>query len=332
VKYAISSPQKISKKEEAMKYVKKCRELLTENWLSFLLFSLSILNFNSPYPLQSSPSRDHSAWVDFDISMSNHYKPGAVASNLYSSEVSLVARVLKNLYNHNKRLMSVASPTPKIPKIIHQIWLGSPFPDKYKKYQESWIRHHPDWEYKLWTDKEVKKLKLYNQEAYENAPNYGEKSDILRYELLFRFGGLYVDIDFECLQPFDIFHHTYQVYVGIMRTDNMRVNNALIGSVPEHGFLKDCIKKIIPAHDHYSHKQTIQRTGPAHFTRCFLKYITHDTNEMIAFPISFFYPIPIKVGKFHTLDQIRFWIRPETFAVHYWAGSWTHGAGVVRPR
>ena len=33
----------------------------------------------------------------------------------------------------------------------------------------------------------------------------GEKSDIFRYEILYRFGGVYVDTDFECIKPFECF-------------------------------------------------------------------------------------------------------------------------------
>jgi mannosyltransferase OCH1-like enzyme len=41
------------------------------------------------------------------------------------------------------------------------------------------------------------------QAAFDRASNFGEKSDIWRYEILFRLGGVYVDTDFECVRPFD---------------------------------------------------------------------------------------------------------------------------------
>jgi hypothetical protein len=50
---------------------------------------------------------------------------------------------------------------------------------------------------------EQKKFKMKNKDAFSGATNYGEKSDILRYEILSQFGGIYVDCDFECLKPFD---------------------------------------------------------------------------------------------------------------------------------
>jgi len=70
-----------------------------------------------------------------------------------------------------------------IPKIIHQIWLGSPLPEKYKQLQKSWLKYHPDWHYYLWTEKEIAAFGLTNQALYDATSNYGEKSDIARYEI-----------------------------------------------------------------------------------------------------------------------------------------------------
>ncbi len=44
----------------------------------------------------------------------------------------------------------------------------------------------------------VQLLYLQKHGAYDQADNYGFKSDIARYEILYRFGGVYVDTDYEC--------------------------------------------------------------------------------------------------------------------------------------
>jgi Glycosyltransferase sugar-binding region containing DXD motif len=38
-----------------------------------------------------------------------------------------------------------------------------------------------------------------NKEAFLSAYNYGMKSDILRYEILHSYGGVYIDTDYECV-------------------------------------------------------------------------------------------------------------------------------------
>lgn len=212
----------------------------------------------------------------------------------------------------------------RIPKIIHQIWLGSPLPEVYKKLQESWIKNHPDWEYKLWTDKDIEKLKLVNKEIYEATQNYGAKSDIARYEILYRFGGLYVDMDFECLQPFDIFHRTCDFYTGIIQVSRLQIGNALIGAIPNHPLLKECITSLKFAKIAHAHsgRQIQKTTGPILFTKIALKYMSTCSQACVAFPPGYFYPWPHTQRKNNKPEQIRQWIHPETFAIHHWHYSW----------
>src|SRR5271156_335661 len=41
---------------------------------------------------------------------------------------------------------------PRIPLIVHQIWLGSALPEKCRVLQKTWFKHLPHWTYLLWTD------------------------------------------------------------------------------------------------------------------------------------------------------------------------------------
>src|SRR5271157_4561121 len=86
----------------------------------------------------------------------------------------------------------------KIPKIIHQIWLGGDLPKKYFKLIETFKKFNPDWIHMLWTDENIKDLDLINKEIFDKQINMGSKSDILRYEILKKYGGIYFDTDFEC--------------------------------------------------------------------------------------------------------------------------------------
>ena len=58
-----------------------------------------------------------------------------------------------------------------------------------------YVKKYPDWEYKLWTEKEISKLKLFNKDQYEIEPYYTGKSDICRYEILKLYGGVFIDAD-----------------------------------------------------------------------------------------------------------------------------------------
>src|SRR5579885_317918 len=154
--------------------------------------------------------------------------------------------VTRHLYEKNNLYNIKPTQRTKIPKIIHQIWLGSEFPAEYRDWQQSWINHNPDWEYKLWTDENIKELVLTNKKYFDEAINFGEKSNILRYEILYQFGGVYVDCDFECLKSFDPLVHAYDFFCGLISGKGriININNAVIGSVPGHPILKKCIENI----------------------------------------------------------------------------------------
>lgn len=90
------------------------------------------------------------------------------------------------------------------PKKIHQIWIGDiPIPDKWKKDCDRVKEVHPDWEYKLWSNSDVEPVlkKCQNNvisayERYYNKKIWALACDILRYAVLYQYGGVYMDCDF----------------------------------------------------------------------------------------------------------------------------------------
>ncbi len=183
----------------------------------------------------------------------------------------------------------------------------------------SWVEHHcgRDWKYQLWTDEDVEHISLYNQQFYDETDNYGVKADLLRWEIVYRFGGVYVDIDFECLQPLDMFHYTYDFYTGLQPLDTgfVQLGSALFGAIPGHPILKHCIETI---KDHWHEKGVPQKTGPIHFTKSFYAVAGKDGNTDIAFPAHYFYPL----GSTKIELKKKVWILRGSFAVHHWAKTW----------
>lgn len=240
----------------------------------------------------------------------------------------LIRHVFNNLRLCPPQLIDeISEEAPHIPKIIHQIWIGSPLPEKFEKMTESWKEKHLDWTYILWTDEEVKKLKLVNQLQFDKAPNLGAKADILRYELLERFGGVYVDIDYECIKPFDQLHYGCEFYCCALG-ENV-IANALIGCVPHHPILQICVKRIKHANIETNNFQKIlEMVGPIFFTRCILDYwsLTIDKNLKIftpefSFPMSSSRRFDYWNGLI-TEAELETYRNSSAFAIHYWATSW----------
>jgi mannosyltransferase OCH1-like enzyme len=226
---------------------------------------------------------------------------------------------VKKLYE--KYLTSSFSEKPRIPKIIHQIWIGGPLPEKYVSLQKTWQKNHPDWEYHLWTDADVAHFPFMNRKRFEEAINIGEKADIFRYEILYQHGGLYVDTDFECLRPFDIFHHTCDFYTGIEASLDEKavvaIPNGLIGSVPAHPIIRYCLDRIGKKSPGLTPSQVLKVSGPGCFKRAFLKCCKMGKYRNVAFPFTYFYPLPAS-HKGSLMKEIY----PESYGIHYWDTSW----------
>ena len=103
-------------------------------------------------------------------------------------------------------------------------------PERFEGYGESWHRHHPGWEMRLWTDSDLPELRF--PEAMERGRNPGERSDLLRYEVLVRFGGVYVDTDMECLRSIDSLIEGVDAFAGAVRAG--KLGNAILGCAPGH--------------------------------------------------------------------------------------------------
>lgn len=87
-------------------------------------------------------------------------------------------------------------PEKKIPKIIHQIWIGPKPPPQ--AIMESWKRHYPDYEYILWNEDKIAEEfpnGIRGQKQFDVQSKYAGKANILRYGILHKYGGVYIDAD-----------------------------------------------------------------------------------------------------------------------------------------
>lgn len=255
-----------------------------------------------------------------------------------------------------------------IPRIVHQIWLGPrPIPPQCAAWMAGWRalalqRRGPGygqqpWQYRLWRDADVDALvpPLANRAALDAAPNYGEKSDYVRYELLLRFGGLYVDVDFECFCREDrnirSLHRQCRFYAGLSATATVELNNGLIACTPGHPLMA----RIVGALPSWRRRMarcamassgrsdaaekdptytrttagamdTISRSGPGHFTRvalgALLELPSSDAEGVLLLPPSFFYPLPNDCRGISLGARRACFARPESLAMHHWFASW----------
>jgi hypothetical protein len=98
--------------------------------------------------------------------------------------------------------------TAHIPKVIHQIWVGPREPPCLwiDTFRSDYLEKYPEWKFEMWSDEQVAKLPMLNEEIYYNEKMWQCKADILRLEFLWHHGGMYVDADMisvgnKCLDP-----------------------------------------------------------------------------------------------------------------------------------
>lgn len=311
-----------------------------------LVMAIVLALVSRPFFLKQYQSGGTSSlYVDFDQSMKVDLYPDI----RHSPQGAQLLAVFKQIYDTHSLKMVPEGQVVTIPKIIHIMWLGGALPPEYNTFIASWRRLHQEWTIIFWTDTsanynqgslvlrsfdelaallaihkdaqslvmDVTSLLFDNKDMYDAAVNYGEKSDILKWEIVYRFGGVYVDIDFEALKPLDSLHSRYDFYTGLQPLDThmVQLGAALFAARPYHPILHACVTKI---RDNKDIKQIIVKTGPIHFTRCFLMTACQGGNKDIAFPASYLYPCDYE-QKGLPADQ---WLKPESFAVHHWAGSW----------
>ena len=134
-----------------------------------------------------------------------------------------------------------------IPRILHHIWIGpDPLPDDQRPWIESWKRHHPDWEHRLWTEENLPEDPV-RPEILERLRAPVERADILRLEILYRHGGVYLDGDLECLRPIDDVLEG-QDFVGVCHKPG-RITNTAIAAVPGHPLLERALERGQPDGD-----------------------------------------------------------------------------------
>jgi mannosyltransferase OCH1-like enzyme len=194
-----------------------------------------------------------------------------------------------------------------IPRLIHQIWLGPNPPAEHEAaYRASWQRLHPDWQVRLWREGDLP-LDCRRPEVYERLRHPAERSDILRLELLWRYGGVYVDTDFEARQPLDPLLEGVELFVGDMKPG--RTNNAIIGAVRGHPLVDRALSGLRPVE--WFGADPKPGTGP-HYLDALLRPVRAT---ITVFPQPVFYPA--NDGE-----------RATAHAIHHTSRSWVDVEGL----
>jgi len=225
----------------------------------------------------------------------------------------------------------------EIPKIMHQIWCGSPLPENFKMWGETWKKHHPKWEYILWDENKMNAfvLKFYPElwKVYNSFHYDVQRWDSIRYLILYTMGGLYVDFDSECLKPLDKLLENKECCFSLEPEEQQRMfdrelyfNNALIASLPEHPFMKKIIDKTFDYRpDDADAKDIFVTTGPLMLVDLYLKEKNKENIYLIppkyTSPLTRHEGIDLMNGRMtkEIEDKLK-----DAYSIHYFFNGWVN--------
>lgn len=198
--------------------------------------------------------------------------------------------------------------------MLHQIWLG-PKPCPLEAVQ-TWRDQHPGWEHVLWTEASLPTLQ--NQALFDALHGvYHAQADVLRYEILQQFGGIYLDADSVCLRPLDdsFLQHDFWVCAeprGLLA-------NGFMGAVPKHPLMTGVIAELqkidvdaVTVEDRrVLHGAAWILTGP-----CCLSEVAKELGTSIhVYPTHYFLPVFHDGTITSTTDDV------EPYAHHWWGST-----------
>ncbi|HEV2929906.1 MAG TPA: glycosyltransferase [Propionibacteriaceae bacterium] len=160
-----------------------------------------------------------------------------------------------------------------IPAVVHRVWAGEdPIPYRFRAHADTWLKHHPGWEHRLWTPAELDCLDMVNRDLYDKAEQEAPtdwlrwRADIARLEILHRHGGVYVDTDAECLKPLDPLRR-YAAFVPRSPNDPSLVTNAVMGAEPGHPWLRRLLDGLPANAAAYRGSRLVDTVGGKYMTR-----------------------------------------------------------------
>ncbi len=229
--------------------------------------------------------------------------------------------VLQVLHTHyNKQNFDLKLNTKQlIPKKIHYCWFShNPMPEYLQKCIESWHKFCPDYEIIKWDEDNYDIEKnVYTKQAYEQG-KWGFVPDIVRLDILYRYGGIYLDTDVELTKNLDVLLQ-FPAFVGVEKWGNINMGGCS-GAIAQHPVVKALL-------DYRINEPFILENGTLNQTTCgyyetlpLMKLGMKPDNtiqnieNMMIFSSDFFHPYDYMSGELNVTEN--------TFSIHHFNGGW----------
>lgn len=225
------------------------------------------------------------------------------------------------IIKHEYQIVLKYNITNVIPKIFHRNWKTKDIDYTIfkKDHVESFENYHKDYIFYLHDHDDnrnfIKDYFPWFLKIYDSYSKDIMRVDAVRYFYLLYYGGIYVDLDFECFKSFNPYIQK-EVHFITDKTNNW-ISNAIMMSSPHQIIFKKIIVEGLL--QNYKNSNVLHATGPAMIGKVvYPKYKEYIHN--VALSPALFYPIRYNELsefniKYKNLDK-------DVVCVHHFAGSW----------
>ena len=199
------------------------------------------------------------------------------------------------------------------------------------------------YKYIFWNDSEIDKFinEHYPQyiNSYKKFKYDIQRWDVIRYLILYKIGGVYVDVDYQSLKNISVLIEgrkcCFSCEEEIIQNDkvNFYFNNALIASVPNHSFMKKIITNVfennVGKFNGLSKVDCVLKsTGPLMLNFLYENLSEREKADVYIIPTRFVSPISVKQAgllrnRQISINDISEYLK-EAYAIHYYCGSWMY--------
>ncbi|NBU33895.1 hypothetical protein EB118_02180 [bacterium] len=257
----------------------------------------------------------------------------------YVWSVLVFAVVISIVTVINKKETSELKKTLEFPRRIFQTWKSKTvIPDNMAYWSSTFKKQNPGYQYELWDDNDnrnfIKNNFSWFLDIFDGYDAAIKRADAVRYFYLYKYGGVYADMDFECLRPLDsllIRYSDAEVLLGSMHTNETdsghSIPNAIMISKPGAKFWL-VVMHLLKKYKDSPHTETA--TGPILLKRA-VEIYDSDCEVRVLDP-SVMYPISWSVEPDTRLEILKGNPReitarvkqqyPKAYAATYWTHSW----------
>ena len=220
-----------------------------------------------------------------------------------------------------------------VPRIIHQVWIGGKPSAEINQYLNTVKKVNSSFEYCFWDEQKLL------SDFCGQFPNQKDrisqlldlkilnaaKVDLIRFIILYEIGGIYVDADFQFLNPIP---HLFLESEIVLAAEPFGLTNALVGMTPGHPLAKNMVDKIWSniCEINISSANIVSTTGPVQFQRIVKSMALYNNFKTFIIPPHILGLVPFQkkffLKKFYNNSDFHENLPADIVAIHHYQSSW----------